>query len=277
MKNWIKEQSQSDIDKQTAIKKQGKIPKHIAIIMDGNGRWATQKGKQRIFGHREGIESVRDVVNAASLIGVKYLTLYAFSIENWKRPATEVTGLMKLLETFLQKEFDELNANNVIIKTIGKTNSLPKNIQKLLHDAYEKTKDNTGMVLNLALSYGGRWDIVRAVQMISLDIRRGKLSPEDITEENFSNYLQTAEMPDPDLLIRSSGELRISNFLLWELAYTEIFVSEKLWPEFRRDDLYQALMDFSSRERRFGMTSKQLKQEDSDSYIKKVINVIKGN
>lgn len=273
--SWIKEQSPEDKDKQELIKSTGKIPQHIAIIMDGNGRWANQQGKQRLFGHREGIESVRDIVNAASLLGVKHITLYAFSIENWKRPPLEVNGLMKLLEIFLQKELKELNENQVVINTIGKTNSLPKSVQKILRDSYEKTKDNTGMHLNLAISYGSRWDIMRAIQMIALDVRGGKLSPEDITDELFSSYLQTADIPDPDLLIRTSGEYRISNFLLWELAYSEIYFTEKLWPEFRRDELYSALMDYAHRERRFGKISSQINQSTEQSYLKKVIDVIK--
>lgn len=273
--SWLEEQSSLDKDKQSIIKSMGKVPQHIAIIMDGNGRWANQQGKQRLSGHREGIESVRDIVNASSLLGVKHLTLYAFSIENWKRPPLEVNGLMKLLEVFLQKEFDELNENKVVINTIGKINSLPKNIQELLRNSYEKTKDNEGMHLNLAISYGSRWDIMRALQMIALDVRSGKLSPEDLNEELFSSYLQTADIPDPDLLIRTSGEFRISNFLLWELAYSEIYFTEKLWPVFRRDDLYSALEDFAHRERRFGKTSSQLNNSTEQSYLSKVINVIK--
>lgn len=274
--SWIEEQSSLDKEKQLQIKNIGKVPQHIAIIMDGNGRWANQQGKQRLSGHREGIESVRDVVNAASLLGVKHLTLYAFSIENWKRPPLEVNGLMKLLEVFLKKEFKELNENGVVINTIGKINSLPKSVQKILRESYEKTKDNTGLHLNLAISYGSRWDIMRALQMIALDVRGGKLSPEDLTEELFSSYLQTADIPDPDLLIRTSGEYRISNFLLWELAYSEIYFTEKLWPEFRRDELYSSLNDFAHRERRFGKTSSQINESTEQSYIKKVIDVIKG-
>lgn len=274
--SWIEEQSSLDKEKQLQIKNIGKVPQHIAIIMDGNGRWANQQGKQRLSGHREGIESVRDVVNAASLLGVKHLTLYAFSIENWKRPPMEVNGLMKLLEVFLKKEFKELNENGVVINTIGKINSLPKSVQKILRESYEKTKDNSGLHLNLAISYGSRWDIMRALQMIALDVRGGKLSPEDLTEELFSSYLQTADIPDPDLLIRTSGEYRISNFLLWELAYSEIYFTEKLWPEFRRDELYSSLNDFAHRERRFGKTSSQINESTEQSYIKKVIDVIKG-
>jgi undecaprenyl diphosphate synthase len=285
---WIDKQSPEDKAKQDNIITYGKIPKHIAIIMDGNGRWATGLNKPRVFGHKEGIESVRDIVNASSLIGVEYLTLYAFSTENWKRPAAEVNALMKLLETYLKKEINELHENNVRIRTIGKTTSLPSSAQRILFDSIEKTESNDGLNLVLALSYSGRWDIVRAMQMIALDARRGKLSPEDINEEYFSNALQTKGMPDPDLLIRTSGEMRISNFLLWELAYTEMYITSKLWPEFRRDDLYQALIDYSCRERRFGKISSQLmttvskeaveNQEttNSNSYLKRVVDAFKN-
>lgn len=285
---WIDKQSPEDKAKQENIITYGKIPKHIAVIMDGNGRWATGLNKPRVFGHKEGIESVRDIVNASSLIGVEFLTLYAFSTENWKRPAAEVNALMKLLETYLKKEINELHENNVRIRTIGKTTSLPSSAQRILFDSIEKTESNDGLNLVLALSYSGRWDIVRAMQMIALDARRGKLSPEDINEEYFSNALQTKGMPDPDLLIRTSGEMRISNFLLWELAYTEMYITSKLWPEFRRDDLYQALIDYSCRERRFGKTSSQLmttvskdaveNQEttNSNSYLKRVVDAFKN-
>lgn len=273
--SWKDEQSQEDKDIQSLIQKSGKIPKHIAIIMDGNGRWATAKGRPRLFGHKEGIESVRDIVNACSLLGVKHLTLYAFSTENWKRPSIEVNGLMKLLETFMKKEINELHANGVIVNTIGKLSSLPKANQKILLDAYEKTKGNDGLQLNLALSYSGRWDILRSVQMIALDVRRGTLSPEDVTEETFEQYLTTSDIPDPELMIRTSGEMRISNFLLWELAYSELYVTDELWPEFRRGNLYTALENYLSRERRFGKTSSQVKTEDSESYLKRVVDVFK--
>lgn len=285
---WIDKQSPEDKAKQENIITYGKIPKHIAVIMDGNGRWATGLNKPRVFGHKEGIESVRDIVNASSLIGVEFLTLYAFSTENWKRPAAEVNALMKLLETYLKKEINELHENNVRIRTIGKTTSLPSSAQRILFDSIEKTESNDGLNLVLALSYSGRWDIVRAMQMIALDARRGKLSPEDINEEYFSNALQTKGMPDPDLLIRTSGEMRISNFLLWELAYTEMYITSKLWPEFRRDDLYQALIDYSCRERRFGKTSSQLitsvskepnenqENTNSNSYLKRVVDAFKN-
>lgn len=275
---WIIQQLDDDKKIQSQLKNLGKLPKHIAVIMDGNGRWAIERNQSRTAGHREGIESVRDIVKASSLLGIKYLTLYAFSIENWKRPASEVSILMKLLEYFLKAELDELHKNNVRILTIGKISSLPKSIQELLYSAIEKTKENTGLTLTLALSYSGRWDIVRAVQMIALDVRRGKVSPEDLSDELFSSYLQTNEIPDPDLLIRTSGEMRLSNFLLWELAYSEIYITDKYWPEFRRKDLYEALYDYFKRERRFGQTSAQLSDnnsKESRSYIKRVYDAIK--
>jgi len=279
--NWISEQSDEDKSRQDLLSAIGKLPKHIAIIMDGNGRWAVERKLPRIAGHRHGIESVRDIVKASSQIGIQYITLYVFSIENWKRPATEVNGLMRLLENYLKKEIDELDANNVRLNTIGKISSLPKVVQKLLKDSIERTKENTGLTLTLALSYSGRWDIVRAVQMIGLDIRRGKISPEDINEELFSSYLFTNNLPDADLLIRTSGELRLSNFMLWEMAYGEIYITDKYWPEFRREDLYGAIENFMNRERRFGKTSIQLANENaenegSNSYLKRVLNVFKN-
>lgn len=278
--NWHIEQELNDKNIQQELINSANIPNHIAIIMDGNGRWAEGKGLSRSKGHKEGLESVRDIVKASSTLGVKYLTLYAFSIENWKRPFAEVEVLMSLLEIYLKNEVDELHKNKVRIKTIGKFNSLPKTVQKLLLSAVEKTKNNTGLTLTLALSYGARWDIVRAVQLIALDVRRGNLSPEDINEGNFSQYLSTKDIPDPDLMIRTSGEFRLSNFLLWEVAYGEIYVSNLLFPQFRRNDLYEAIKSYSSRERRFGKTSAQIKNEkksiENDSYIKKVFNAIKS-
>jgi undecaprenyl diphosphate synthase len=226
--------------------------------MDGNGRWAQQRTMNRAQGHREGIESVRDIVKASSVLGIKYLTLYAFSMENWRRPHTEVSVLMELLLYFLKSEMEELHHNNVRLQTIGKINALPKAVQKQLHECMDVMKDNTGLTLTLALSYSARWDITRAVQMVALDVRRGKLSPEDITEAHFSSYLQTHAMPDPDLLIRTSGEMRLSNFLLWEMAYSELYITDKLWPDFRRNDLYEALAAYTQRERRFGKTSQQI-------------------
>lgn len=278
--NWNEEKTPEDQILQEDLKKSGKLPAHIAIIMDGNGRWALEKNLPRLEGHRQGIESVRDIVKAASQIGIKYLTLYAFSLENWKRPASEVNGLMKLLEIYLRQEIDELHRNNVRLKTIGKISSLPKVVQKLLKNSIEKTKNNNGLTLTLALSYSGRWDILRAVQMIGLDIRRGRISPEDINEELFSSYLLTNDLPDADLLIRTSGEMRLSNFLLWEMAYGEIYITNNYWPEFRRIDFYNAIKDFMNRERRFGKTSQQIASENKDernnsSYINRVINVFK--
>lgn len=278
--NWNGEQTADDKSKQDIVLESGKLPKHIAVIMDGNGRWATERHYPRIAGHREGIESVRDIVKASSQLGIKYLTLYAFSIENWNRPGAEVTGLMKLLEHFLKSEINDLHENNVRVNSIGKLSSLPKVVQKLLVSASERTKDNTGLTLTLALSYSGRWDIVRAVQMIALDVRRGKISPEDISEESFSSYLQTNNLPSPDLMIRTSGEMRLSNFLLWEMAYSEFYITNKYWPEFRRDDLYEAIANFTQRERRFGKTSSQITNENSSvkaNYIQRVVNAIKNS
>lgn len=252
------------------------LPKHIAIIMDGNGRWAKLKNIPRLFGHREGIESVKEIVRTSSDTGIKYLTLYAFSLENWKRPSEEVNGLMKLLDSFMKQEINELHNNQVKINLIGKISSIPKYVQDTLHYATTITKDNEGLTLTLALSYGARWDIVRAVQLIAMDVRRGKLSPEDISEETFSKFLSTDGLPDPDLMIRTSGEHRLSNFLLWELAYGEFYISDKLWPKFRKQDLYDALFDFLKRERRFGKTSEQIKT-NSNSYFKKVVDAIKNS
>lgn len=256
--DWYSEQTDLDLSKQNELRLTCKLPKHIGIIMDGNGRWALEHGLTRTEGHKQGIESVRDIVKACAQIGIPYLTLYAFSLENWKRPSSEVGVLMNLLEYYLKKEIKDLNENNVRLLAIGKISSLPKKVQRLLFEAIDLTSKNTGLTLTLALSYSGRWDIVRAVQMIAHDIRRGKIAPEDITEEIFSSYLQTAQLPDPDLIIRTSGEMRLSNFLLWESAYSEIYISNKYWPEFRRDDLYTAIKDYSRRERRFGKISAQI-------------------
>lgn len=278
-RNWIEGQSQDDKSLQENIRSSGIMPRHIAIIMDGNGRWAIENGRARTSGHEEGINSVRDIVKASSQLGVQYLTLYAFSMENWKRPRTEVNILMKLLEFYLKQEIDELHLNNVRLLAIGKLNALPKSIHKLLLSSIERTKNNTGLTLTLALSYSGRWDIVRAMQMIALDVRRGKLSPEDINEERVASYLVTNNVPDPDLLIRTSGEMRLSNFLLWETAYSEIYITEQFWPAFRRKDLYHAVHNFMSRERRFGKTSAQILTEQSDghspkNYFQRVMDAI---
>lgn len=276
--NWSEEHVSSDIQQvQAALRGSGRLPRHVAAIMDGNGRWAQMRSMPRIEGHRAGMESVRSVVRACSQLGIGYLTLYAFSIENWKRPAPEVRFLMSLLEMYLRKELDELHENNVRIRTIGKTNALPKNVSRVLQKAIEKTADNDGLTLTLALSYGSRWDIQRAMQVIALDVRRGKLSPEDLTEETVSAYLQTSYMPDPDLIIRTSGELRLSNFLLWEAAYAELYVTEQLWPDFHANELYQALTEFTQRERRFGKTSAQLSATETPkpSTLERLRNALK--
>jgi undecaprenyl diphosphate synthase len=249
----------ADLKKQKALKQNGEIPIHIAIIMDGNGRWAQKRNLPRVAGHKEGVESVRDMVEACGQLGVKYLTLYAFSKENWKRPKDEVSVLMRLLMRALQNEADKLHRNNVKVRAIGEISTLPIEVQNGLLDAIIKTQNNTGLNLLLALSYSGRWDITQAIKKIASDIKRGSLSEDNIDDAMVSKYLSTQGIPDPDLLIRTSGELRISNFLLWQLAYSEIFISPLFWPEFRRDQLYQAITDYQSRERRFGMTGNQIK------------------
>lgn len=274
---WLESQSNDDKALQLELKKVGVVPRHIAVIMDGNGRWAVDRSLPRVAGHEEGIASVRDIVKASSQLGIEYLTLYAFSMENWKRPRQEVSVLMMLLEKYLRTEIQELHENGVRLQSIGKSNALPKTAQRLLRDGAELTKNNTGLTLTLALSYSGRWDIARAMQVMALDVRRGTLSPEDITEEKIASYLLTKGMPDPDLVIRTSGEMRLSNYLLWETAYSEIYITDSLWPDFRRTDLYKALLDYFGRERRFGKTSAQLLDSDAPrperSYLQRLMNV----
>jgi undecaprenyl diphosphate synthase len=235
-----------------------KLPRHIAIIMDGNGRWAKKKLLNRISGHIKGIDAVREAVRTCREMGIKILTLYAFSVENWKRPKDEVTALMGLLKEYLLKETEEMLKNNIRLSSLGRTEDLPPDVQETLRETIKKTERCDGMVLNLALSYGGRSEILHAVQGILADIQKGKIKPEEITFHRFSQYLWTRGMPDPDLLIRTSGEFRISNFLLWQIAYTELYVTETLWPDFDRGELLKAIADYQSRERRFGMTSEQL-------------------
>ena len=236
----------------------GIVPSHIAIIMDGNGRWAKRNGLPRIAGHNEGVNSVRDIVEACAQIGVKYLTLYTFSTENWKRPQDEVSMLMRLIVKALRDERDRLHQNEVRLQVIGEFSTLPDDVSKELRDAMEVMRENCGLTLVLALSYSGRWDIIKAIKGMYDDIQTGVLRKEEITEEVIGTYLSTKDIPDPDLLIRTSGELRISNFLLWQLAYSEIYISNELWPSFRRKHLYEAIEDFQKRERRFGMVSEQL-------------------
>jgi undecaprenyl diphosphate synthase len=234
------------------------LPKHVAVIMDGNGRWAKKKGGLRIFGHQNAITAVRDTVEAAAELGIEYLTLYAFSTENWSRPRMEVNALMQLLVTTIRKETATLTKNNIRLKAIGDLESLPQACRKELTEAMALTESNTRMTLVLALSYSGRWDITQAVKAIGQDLEKGELKAADIREETISNYLSTRDMPDPELLIRTSGEQRISNFLLWQLAYSELYITDLLWPDFRRQHFYEALLSFQRRERRFGKISEQL-------------------
>jgi undecaprenyl diphosphate synthase len=230
----------------------GRIPRHIAIIMDGNGRWAKQRGLPRIAGHREGINSVREVVRATGELGVDVLTLYVFSAENWRRPQREIGALMLLLQETTKKEINDLMKNNVRLGLIGRLEDVAPAARKVLSKAVSQTGANTGLLLNLAINYGGRGELVDAVRRLAQDVREGKLNPEAVDESLFNTYLYTRDIPDPDLLIRTSGEMRVSNFLLWQIAYTEIYVTDVLWPDFRREHLYRAILDYQSRERRFG-------------------------
>jgi undecaprenyl diphosphate synthase len=234
------------------------IPTHVAVIMDGNGRWAKQRGGLRVFGHQSGITAVRDTVEEAAELGVKYLTMYAFSTENWNRPAFEVTALMQLLVHTIRKETPTLLKNSVRLQAIGQVGSLPDSCQRELAESIELTKAGTRMTLVLALSYSGRWDLTQAAQRLAADVAAGVVKPADVTEQTVTNYLATAGMPDPELLIRTSGEQRISNFLLWQLAYTELYITPILWPDFRRSHFRDALQAYQGRERRFGKTSEQL-------------------
>lgn len=235
-----------------------KLPRHVAIIMDGNGRWAKQQGKMRVSGHKAGTAAVRDVVEGAVSIGLEHLTLYAFSTENWNRPAFEVNALMELFVATINKEINTLIKNGVRLNAIGNTPQLPRNCQAQLEDAIRKTAHNTRTTLTLALSYSSRWEITEAAKKIAGKIKNGTLNPDDIDEKVVAASLATADLPDPELLIRTSGELRISNFLLWQLAYSELYFSPKMWPDYRREDLFEAIEVYQHRERRFGMTSEQL-------------------
>lgn len=236
-------------------------PKHIAIIMDGNGRWAQQKGHDRLFGHNFGVESVRETLKAAQKTNVEYLTLYAFSTENWNRPKEEVDGLMDLLVRTIGSEVEELHKSNVKITTIGDIQGLPASCGKELSDAYEKTKNNTGVNLILALNYSSRWELTNAAKNLALKVESGKLKASEITEQSIISELNTSNIPDPELLIRTSGENRVSNFLLWQIAYSEFHFTDVLWPDFKANDLYEAILDYQSRERRFGMVSEQIEKD----------------
>ena len=242
----------SDIDKT-------KLPKHVAIIMDGNGRWAKQKGEHRIFGHQNGVESVRNVTEAAAELGIGWLTLYAFSTENWNRPVAEVNALMELLVSTISKEVKTLNKNKIRLQAIGDLKSLPGNCYNELMNAIKETDKNDRMTLVLALSYSSKWEIINAIKNITEKVKKNEISSGDIDEKLFSSFLTTKNIPDPELLIRTSGEQRISNFLLWQIAYSELYFTEKLWPDFHKEDFYEAILDYQNRERRFGKTSEQVK------------------
>ena len=269
----VRNQSDTDEKLQDKLKNSGSIPVHIAIIMDGNGRWARKRGLPRAAGHKRGVDTVREITEACAQIGVKYLTLYTFSTENWNRPKDEVSTLMRLLLRSVKDRCSELMENDIKLTTIGDVKSLPFEVQKELNEAKEKTKNNKRMNLNLALSYSGRWEMLEAIKKISNDVARGELQEKDINEKCISSYLTTKNIPDPDLLIRTSGEFRVSNFLLWQIAYTEFYISDLYWPEFKRKHLYEAIKNYQSRERRFGKVSEQIKKNDKG--LKNVPNLPK--
>lgn len=264
------DQTEEDKKLQEKVKSSGSIPDHIAIIMDGNGRWAQKKGNIRLFGHKAGVESVRDITESCAQLGVSYLTLYAFSTENWNRPTSEINGLMKLLVQSLRNEADRLKRNDIKLVTIGQTSRLPEKCQRQLQEVIDLTKDNSRMQLCLALSYSGRWDITEAVRQISQEVENGNIRPEEVDDNLISSYLSTASIPDPDLIIRTSGEYRISNFLLWQLAYSELYITETYWPDFRRDELYDAIFSYQKRDRRFGKVKNGYKKTLSASVINQI-------
>jgi undecaprenyl diphosphate synthase len=238
-----------------------RLPRHIAIIMDGNGRWAQEKGQDRLFGHFHGVESVRNIVEGCAELGIEYLTLYAFSTENWDRPEYEVNGLMELLVNTIRKETETLNRNNIRLHVIGDRRMLSVYVNQELDESLEITKNNTGLNLIMALSYSGRWELVHAVQRVAADVEAGRLKAVEVDQNTLRNYLYTSSYPDPELMIRTSGEYRISNFLLYQLAYAELYFTNTRWPDFRKQHLYEAIIDFQNRERRFGKTSAQLQGE----------------
>ena len=268
-----KEQTEEDKKQQETLQTSGKIPAHIAIIMDGNGRWAKSRGNIRSYGHEAGVDSVRDITEACAQLGVKYLTLYAFSTENWDRPRPEVNALMKLLVNSLRKEANNLNDNNIKLETIGQLDRFPSECQRQLGEALELTHENSGLQLCLALSYSGRWDITEAVKKLAEQVKNGELEPDQIDDRLISGHLSTANVPDPDLIIRTSGEYRISNFLLWQLAYSELYITETYWPDFRRNELYSAISNFQKRDRRFGkVSSKDADSTSRKSFLQRVIS-----
>jgi len=235
-----------------------KLPSHVAIIMDGNGRWARQRGLDRIFGHQQGVKALREVIESATEVGIKYLTLYAFSTENWGRPDEEVSALMQIMVQSLSNETEPMIKNNISLKVIGDIERLSDDVREKLFETINLTSSCNGLNLIIALSYSSRWEITSAARKLAADVNSGKVDPENITEEDFARYLNTSGIPDPELMIRTSGELRISNFLLWQLAYTELYFTDILWPDFGKEDLYTAIIDFQKRERRFGKTSEQV-------------------
>lgn len=258
----MRKSSSASIEKiKEELKKSGEIPVHIAIIMDGNGRWAKKRGLPRVAGHKRGVDTVKEIVEACVDVGVKYLTLYTFSTENWKRPKEEVSTLMRLLLKSLRDRVNELNENDVRLTTIGNIGSLPVEVQKQLYADIERTKNNKKMVLNLALSYSGRWELLEAIKKIVDVSKKEQLSIDDIDENLVSSFLTTKDIPDPDLVIRTSGEFRVSNFLLWQIAYSEFIITETLWPDFSKLDLYEAIKAYQKRERRFGKVSEQIKKK----------------
>lgn len=245
--------------------KKSKLPRHIAIIMDGNGRWAEEKGEDRLFGHLHGVESVRNIVEGAAELQIEFLTLYAFSTENWDRPQLEVTGLMEILVDTIRSEVPTLNKNNIRLHVIGDINMLPPKAHKALSEALQETATNTGLNLVMALSYSSRWELVNAVKNIAKDVKNNKVNPDEITQDTLQAYLSTSSFPDPELMIRTSGEFRISNFLLYQLAYAELYFTTTRWPDFRKQNLYEAILDFQTRQRRFGKTGKQIEDDETKS------------
>ncbi|MEX1062726.1 MAG: isoprenyl transferase [Balneolaceae bacterium] len=245
-------QTEADKLRQEEVQKAGAVPGHIAIIMDGNGRWAKGKGNIRVFGHKAGVDSVRDITEACAQMGIRYLTLYAFSTENWGRPSSEINALIQLLISTLRSEVDKLHENNIKLSTIGQIERFPGVCREELLEAVELTRDNDRMELCLALSYSGRWDITEAVKKLAGRVKKGEIEPDEINDKLISDHLSTALIPDPDLVIRTSGEFRLSNFLLWQLAYSELFITDTFWPDFRRDELYKAILSYQLRDRRYG-------------------------
>ncbi|MEX1010777.1 MAG: isoprenyl transferase [Balneolaceae bacterium] len=263
-------QTEADQKRQKEVASAGPIPEHIAVIMDGNGRWAERRGSVRIMGHKAGVDSVRDITEASAQLGVRYLTLFAFSTENWGRPGDEVRALFRLLVSTLRKETEILHRNNIRLTTIGQIDRFPSECRREIERAEALTRDNDRMQLILALSYSGRWDITEAVRSIAESVKRSELNPDSIDENVIKARLSTAGIPDPDLIVRTSGEFRVSNFLLWQLAYSELFVSETCWPEFRRDELYRAILSYQKRERRYGKLNGNVRKNLAGNGVKHI-------